>query len=158
MNIRYIVIAETGSWGAAKTLRKAFSRAHLIEHTALSFFEHSIYPDEFAENWRSWREWGADEYRHATEGGAAQSVRVVIYPLDLDEWESWNVCSVTGGLSAIPADAKTSDAQATKRLREIAIKAQWINGAIKPIDGASHENGQSAKILRNALNVWGAGA
>ena len=140
MNIRYIVIAETGTWGAAKTLRKAFARAYLIEHTALSFFEHSIYPDEFAENWRSWREWGADEYRHATggaAGGAAESVRVVIYPLDLDEWKSWAVCSVTGALSAIPADAKTSDARASRRLREIAIQAEWINGAIKPIDGAS---------------------
>jgi len=140
MNIRYVVIAETGSWGAAKTLRKAFARAHLIEHTALSFFEHSVYADEFAENWRSWQEWGADEYRHATGGaatGAAESVRVIIYPLDLDEWQSWRVCSVTGALSAIPADTKTSDAQASRRLREIAIQAEWINGAIKPIDGAS---------------------
>lgn len=132
MDIRYIVIAETGSWGAGKTLRAACRRAYLTEHCRLGHFEHCITPEEFAENWRSWKEWGAEEYRHPD----MDPVRVVIYPLDLDEWSSWAVCSITGALSANPTDESISGGEASKRLREICVRAEWINGAIKPTPAA----------------------
>ena len=137
MDIRYIVIAETGSWGAAKTLRKACRQAHLIEQTWGSHFEYAVSPDEFAENWRSWEDWAKDECAEPN----MDPVRIVIYPLDMDQWESYSICNVTGALSASPKGSAAkgrngSEAATTPALRDICIKAEWINGAIKPTPAA----------------------
>lgn len=133
MDIRYIVIAETGSWGAAKTLRQACRRAYLIEDTRLSHFEHSVTPEEFAENWRTWKEWGFDDWRYTDH----ESINVVIYPLDMDQWQSYSICGITGALSALPKDESMTGGEASKRLREICIRAEWNNGSIKPTPGAA---------------------
>ena len=137
MAIEYVVVADNHCWGAGDSLREAFSNAYLRENTRLSFFDWITDAAELREQWASWCDWGRDEWRHAGED--EKPVQCVIYPLDREQWASWRVCDVTGGLSATPSDESVTGSEASARLRDLVIRAEWRNGELRPVsdpDGA----------------------
>lgn len=130
MAIEYIVIADNHCWGAGKSLRKALSNAHLREETRLSFFDWIADGAELAERWASWCDWGREEWRYAGED--YKPVKCNIYPLDREQWASWRVCDITGGLSATPADQSMTDREASAKLDALMIAAEFHNGELRP--------------------------
>ena len=142
MKIDYVVVADNHCWGAGKTLRKALSNAHLREETRLSFFEYVADRAELAERWADWIDYGRDEWQHRCKpDDLDKPVRCMIYPLDRDQWSSWRVCDVTGGLSATPSDESVTGREASARLRDLVIRAEWRNGELRPVE--SFDGGES---------------
>lgn len=133
MKIEYVVVADNHCWGAGKTLRKALSNAYLREETRLSFFEHVADRAELAERWADWIEYGREDWRHTGAEGD-DPVRCMIYPLDREQWASWRVCDMTGGLSATPSDESVTGREASARLRDLVILAEWRNGELRPVE------------------------
>ena len=131
MQIEYVVVADNHCWGAGDSLREALSNAYLRENTRLSFFEWITDASELREQWASWCDWGRDEWRYAGED--EKPVRCMIYPLDRDQWAAWRVCDITGGLSATPSDESVTGREASARLRDLVIHAQWHNGELRPV-------------------------
>jgi hypothetical protein len=141
MAIEYVVVADNHCWGAGKTLRKALSNAHLREDTRLSFFEYVADRAELRERWDSWCEWGREDWHHVWRDIDAKPVQCMIYPLDREQWASWRVCDITGGLSATPSDKSVSGREASARLRDLVIHAEWRNGELRPVE--SFDGGES---------------
>ena len=131
MKLEYVVIADNHCWGAGKSLRKALSNACLHENTRLSFFEHVADRAELADRWADWLEYGRGDWAHT---GWHDPVRCFIYPLDREQWASWRVCDITGGLSATPSDESVTGSEASARLRELVIRAEWRNGELRPVE------------------------
>lgn len=127
-NSLYVVIAANHCWGAAESLREAFSNAHLRENTRLSHFDWVIDQDELQEMWDSWKEYGEEEWRDYHE-----PTECLIFWLDHEVWSSFRVCDMTGGISAVPKDPEMTSKQASKKLREIQIRALFDNGVLKPL-------------------------
>jgi len=140
MKLEYVVIADNHCWGAGKSLRKALSNACLRENTRLSFFDWIADGAELAERWADWIEYGRDEWRHAGDEWA-DPVECLIYPLDREQWASWRVCDITGGLSATPRDESVTGSEASARLRDLVIRAEWRNGELRPVE--SFDGGES---------------
>ena len=131
MKLEYVVIADNHCWGAGKSLRKALSNARLRENTRLSFFEWVADGAELAERWSDWIDYGRDEF---ASDAFDEPVRCFIYPLDREQWASWRVCDITGGLSATPSDESVTGSEASARLRDLVIRAEWRNGELKPVE------------------------
>lgn len=132
MAIEYVVVADNHCWGAGKSLRKALSNACLRENTRLSFFDWIADGAELAERYADWVEWGRNEWQ-AIDEEWDDPVRCYIYPLDREQWASWRVCDITGGLSATPSDESVTGAEASARLRDLVIRAEWRNGELRPV-------------------------
>ena len=142
MAIEYVVVADNHCWGAGKTLRKALSNAHLREETRLSFFEYVADRAELVERWADWIDYGREEWQHRCKpDDLDKPVHCMIYPLDRKQWASWRVCDITGGLSATPSDMSVTGREASARLRDLVIRAEWRNGELRPVE--SFDGGES---------------
>jgi hypothetical protein len=113
----------------------------LREDTRLSFFEYVADRAELRERWDSWCEWGREDWHHVWRDIDAKPVRCMIYPLDREQWASWRVCDITGGLSATPSDESVTGREASARLRDLVIHAEWCNGELRPVE--SFDGGES---------------
>lgn len=122
---RYVVIADNHSWGAAESLCEALSNAHLREDTRLSHFDEIIDKNELQERWDDWKEFGKYDFDRGDD-----PTECVIFWLDHEIWESWEVSPINGSLRVVPKDSEMS---ARKKLEEIRIKALFDNGVLKPI-------------------------
>ena len=117
--------------GRGGFVARSFEQRTSPREYASFFFEWITDASELREQWASWCDWGRDEWRYAGED--EKPVRCMIYPLDRDHWAAWRVCDITGGLSATPSDESVTGREASARLRDLVIHAQWHNGELRPV-------------------------
>ena len=116
----YVVISADGCWGAAESLETALRYCDLIEETRLSHFDWVMNQSELNEVWEAF---------NRDKAPVDDPTDVVIYYLDHEVWDSFQVNDVDGSFTAYPKDPSVT----TKAdLSKVTMTATYLNGALKP--------------------------